>query len=69
MMEEIIKDLLKVESKIKIKSITKGANKMNEQIKIDLKELEKFLEYLQDKVEDCYQKETEEAIRNFLQKK
>jgi hypothetical protein len=28
--------------------------------------LEKFLEYLQDKVEDCYKKETEEAIKDYL---
>jgi hypothetical protein len=29
-------------------------------------ELKKFLEYLQDKVEDCYKKETESAIKDYL---
>lgn len=29
-------------------------------------ELEKFLNYLQDKVQDCYKKETEQAIKEFL---
>ena len=33
---------------------------------INKKELEKFLEYLQDKIEDCYKKETEAAIKDFL---
>ena len=33
---------------------------------INKKELEKFLEYLQDKVEDCYKKETQSAIKEFL---
>lgn len=28
--------------------------------------LEQFLEYLQDKVEDCYKKETESAIKDYL---
>lgn len=30
------------------------------------KELEKFLNYLQDKIEDCYKKETSMAIKEFL---
>ncbi len=30
------------------------------------KELENFLYYLQDKVQDCYKEETELAIRRFL---
>ena len=38
---------------------------MGKQVKIDLEELERLLEYLQDKVEDCYKKETERAIRVF----
>ena len=29
-------------------------------------DLEKFLNYLQDKVEYCYKKETEQAIKEFL---
>lgn len=29
-------------------------------------ELEKLLNYLQDKVQDCYKKETEQAIKEFL---
>lgn len=29
-------------------------------------ELEKFLNYLQDKVQDCYKKETKQAIKEFL---
>ena len=33
---------------------------------IDKKELERFLDYLQDKVQDCYKKETEEAIKDFM---
>jgi hypothetical protein len=37
-----------------------------ENIKIDIKELEKFLNYLQDKVEDCYKAETEKAIKEYL---
>ena len=32
------------------------------------KDLEKFLDYLQDKVEDCYKKETQQAISDFLKK-
>ena len=28
--------------------------------------LEQFLEYIQDKVEDCYKKETELAIEDYL---
>ncbi len=33
---------------------------------VNKKELEKFLEYLNDKVEDCYRKETTQAIKDFL---
>ena len=29
--------------------------------------LERFLDYLQDKVEDCYKEETEMAIKRFLE--
>ncbi len=36
---------------------------------INKKDLEKFLEYLQDKVEDCYKKETAAAIKDFLNNK
>lgn len=39
---------------------------MSKQVKIDLEELERLLEYLQDKVEDCYKKETERAIQEYL---
>lgn len=35
-------------------------------MKIDKKELEKFLNYMQDKVQDCYKRETERAIKDFL---
>jgi hypothetical protein len=35
--------------------------------KVDKKELEKFLEYVLDKVEDCYRKEVKQAITEFLQ--
>ncbi|MGN9163482.1 hypothetical protein [Clostridium sulfidigenes] len=34
--------------------------------KIEKENLRKFLEYLQDKVEKCYKKETEIAIEEFL---
>ena len=33
---------------------------------IDKKELEKFLDYVLDKVEDCYKKEVQTAIKDFL---
>ena len=29
------------------------------EVKVDIKDLENFLNYLQDKVEDCYKRETE----------
>lgn len=35
---------------------------------IDEKELEKFLEYILDKVEDCYKSEVSYAIKLFLKK-
>lgn len=40
---------------------------MNKQVKIDIEELEIFLEYLQDKVDPVYKKETERAIKEFLE--
>lgn len=33
---------------------------------VDKKELEKFLDYVLDKVEDCYKKEVQSAIKDFL---
>lgn len=36
------------------------------EVKIDRDNLENFLDYLQDKVEDYYKKETERAIKEFL---
>lgn len=39
---------------------------MSKQVKIDLKELENFLQYLQDKVDQAYSKETERAIQEYL---
>lgn len=39
---------------------------MSKKITVDEKELENFLNYLQDKVEDVYKKETEKAIESFL---
>ena len=33
---------------------------------IDREELENFLNYLQDKVQDCYKRETAEAIKDFM---
>lgn len=33
---------------------------------IEKENLRKFLEYIQDKVENCYKKETEIAIEEFL---
>ncbi len=39
---------------------------MSKQVKIDLKELENFLQYLQDKVEEVYKRETERAIKEYL---
>lgn len=40
--------------------------KVGGRMNIDKKELEKFLNYLQNKVEDCYKKETAAAIKEFL---
>lgn len=37
-----------------------------ENIKINIEELESFLNYLQDKIEDCYKAETEKAIKEYL---
>lgn len=38
-------------------------------LEVDKKELEKFLNFLQDKVEEIYKEETENAIRSFLSNK
>ena len=35
---------------------------------MDKKEVEKFLEYMLDKVEDCYKQEVKTAIERFLEK-
>ena len=37
------------------------------EVKVDIKDLENFLNYLQDKVEDCYNRETEKAIKDYLE--
>jgi hypothetical protein len=37
-----------------------------QEIKVDIKDLENFLNYLQDKVEDCYKTETKKAIKDYL---
>lgn len=34
---------------------------------VDKEELERFFDYLQDKVEDCYKEETAIAIKRFLE--
>lgn len=34
--------------------------------KLEKKKIEEFLEYMQDKIEDCYSKETERAIKDFM---
>jgi hypothetical protein len=34
--------------------------------KQEKQKLEQFLEYIQDKIEDCYKKETENAIKDYL---
>lgn len=38
-------------------------------LEVDKKELEKFLNFLQEKVEEIYKEETENAIRSFLSNK
>lgn len=35
-------------------------------VKVDKKELENFLYYLEDKAENCYKKEVHQAIKDFL---
>lgn len=40
----------------------------NKKIVIDKEELIKFLEYLEDKVEDCYKKEIKQSIERFLKR-
>jgi hypothetical protein len=35
-------------------------------VKVDIKDLENFMDYLQDKVEDCYKAETQRAIKEYL---
>ncbi len=37
-----------------------------EVIKINYEELKRFLDYLQDKVDQAYKKETEQAIKEYL---
>ena len=37
------------------------------EVKVDIKDLENFLNYLQDKVEDFYKRETEKAIKDYLE--
>ena len=39
-----------------------------EMTKNDKKEIENLLNYLQDKIEECYKHETEIAIKEFLEK-
>ena len=34
---------------------------------MDKEEVKNFLEYMQDKVQDCYKKETKIAIQRFLE--
>lgn len=36
------------------------------EVKVNYEELESFLDYLLDKTEDCYKKEVESAIENYL---
>lgn len=37
-------------------------------VKINKEELISFLEYLEDKVEDCYKKEIRQSIERFLKR-
>lgn len=37
-------------------------------MKINKEELIKFLEYLEDKVEECYKEEIRKSIKNFLKR-
>ena len=37
-------------------------------VKINKEELISFLEYLEDKVEDCYKKEIKQSIERFLKR-
>lgn len=39
---------------------------MSKQVKIDIEELQKLLDYLQDKVDPAYQRETERTIKEYL---
>lgn len=41
---------------------------MKEIVKIDKEELVKFLDYLEDKVEECYKKEIRQSIERFLKR-
>lgn len=36
------------------------------EIKVNLEELENFLYFLNDKVEECYKKETDRAVEEYL---
>lgn len=40
---------------------------MSKKVVIDLEELERFLDYLNDKVEECYQRETTRAVKEFIE--
>ena len=41
---------------------------MKQIVKIDKEELVKFLDYLEDKVEECYKKEIRQSIERFLKR-
>ena len=40
----------------------------NKKVVINKEELIKFLEYLEDKVEECYKKEVKQSIERFLKR-
>ena len=40
----------------------------NKKVVIDKEELIKFLEYLEDKAEECYKKEVKQSIERFLKR-
>lgn len=41
---------------------------MNKYIKIETNDLTNFLEYLLDKIEECYYKECKQSIKRFLER-
>lgn len=41
---------------------------MKNKITVNKEELIKFLEYLEDKVEECYKKEVKQSIERFLKR-